>query len=96
MIVQQQMQKQQPLPAVSVVQPSSYVPAQQQPQQVYAPMSTGSHQNQQYVTKTSGSTAPGYQSQYQPQVQYAQQAPQTQYKPKPANHMDEITRMLNG
>lgn len=53
---------------------------------------------QQYVTKTSGST--GLTSQYQPQQyaqqpQYQQQYQQPQYKPTQANHMDEITRMLN-
>ena len=88
------MQKQRPVVPVSIVQPPSYVPAQQS-QQVYAPMGTTTG-GQQYVTKTSGSTATGLSSQYQPQAQYGQQMPQTQYKPKPANHMDEITRMLNG
>ncbi len=84
-IVNKQMQKQQPIPAVSVVQPSYINP--QQYNQVYAPMgnSTG---GQQYVTKNSGSTATGLTSQYQPQAQYTQQVPQTQYKPKPTNHVD--------
>lgn len=84
-IVNQQM-KQKPIPAVSSVQPS-YV--QPQSQQVYAPM--GNIGGQQYVTKNSGSTGTGLTSQYQPnyqqQMQY-QQVPQSQYKPKQANHMD--------
>ena len=107
-VVNQQMQKQQPIPQVNNV--PSYVP-QQQTKQVYAPMSTVGG-GQQYATKTSGSAATGLTSQYQPQAQYSQQVPQQQYqqqyqpqqyqqpqyqqKPKQANHMDEITRMLNG
>lgn len=78
------MHKQQPVPAVSVVQPSYVQP--QQHQQMYAPM--GVSGGQQYVTKNSGSTTTGLTSQYQPQTQYNQQIPQTQYKPKAVNHMD--------
>jgi hypothetical protein len=93
------MQRQQSIPQVNNVPLYAQQQQVQQSKQVYAPMSTVG--GQQYAPKVSGSTTTGLTSQYQPQMQYApqqayQQVPQQQYKPKPASHMSEIDRMLNG